>query len=180
MSSSKRPFVVPFIGLKAGKHNFNFELTKTFFEDQGYDEFFAADVQVDIELEKKETMLIVNFVVKGAVEIPCDRCTDGVESNLDSSYRWVYKFGTEESGDENLIVLHPDTYEIDFADALYELTIVSLPNKISHEEGDCDEDMVKMVEQYVVNHDDDDEEELDEDEEDEDPRSPWDILKDLN
>ena len=86
-----------------------------------------------MELEKKETMLIVTFNLNGTVGIPCDRCTDEVEHTLADDYKWVYKFGTEESGDENLIVMHPDTYEIDFAEGLYELAIVSLPNRISHE-----------------------------------------------
>jgi uncharacterized protein len=178
--STKRPFVVPFIGLKIGKHNFDYELDKAFFEKQGFDKIQSADIKIQVELDKKETMLIFQFHLEGQVGIPCDRCTDTVEHDLGDSYRWVYKFGTEESGDENLIVLHPDSYEIDLTEAFYELTIVSLPSRIQHEGDECDQEMMESIEKYVVNLDDDEEEDIEEEEEEEeDPRSPWDILKDL-
>lgn len=126
-------------------------------------------------------MLIVNFHLEGDVSVACDRCTESVEHGLEGEYQLIYKFGTEESKDENLIVLHPDSYELDLAEALYELAVVSLPNKITHNEGDCNEEMVAVMEKYVVNLNSDDEEEWEDDEEeDEDKRSPWDILKDLN
>ena len=41
-----KEFTIPFIGLKLGEHRFNFELTNTFFEHFGYDEFDNAKINL--------------------------------------------------------------------------------------------------------------------------------------
>lgn len=180
MSREKRPYIVPFVGLKNGKHNFDFQVGGKFFEEQGYDYIEEADVHFDVELEKKETMLIASFSISGSVKVPCARCTDSADYGLSDTYQWIYTFGSEESSDENLIVLPQEAYEIDFAPALYELTVVSVPSVVSHPEGECNEEMLEKVQQYVVNYDDEEMEEPTEDDEEEDERSPWDILKELD
>ncbi len=46
-------FLIPFIGLKLGKHQFEYQINKKFFEDFGYDEFESCDIKVNVVLEKK-------------------------------------------------------------------------------------------------------------------------------
>ncbi len=46
-------FLIPFIGLKLGKHQFDFNINKTFFEDFDYHEFENCDIKVAVVLEKK-------------------------------------------------------------------------------------------------------------------------------
>ena len=41
-----KEFTIPFVGLKEGKHHFSFEITKTFFDYFGYDEFNDAAVKL--------------------------------------------------------------------------------------------------------------------------------------
>ncbi len=48
-----KEFTIPFVGLKLGKHQFNFEL-KAFFEHFEYDEFNDAAINLDVLLEKNE------------------------------------------------------------------------------------------------------------------------------
>ena len=50
-------FLIPFIGLKLGKHQFEYQISKAFFEHFEYDEFESANIKVNIVLEKKNTML---------------------------------------------------------------------------------------------------------------------------
>lgn len=180
MSSSKRPFVIPFIGLKIGSHDYHFEIDQTFFDEQNYVGIDDAGVAVHLVLEKKETMLIAHFILTGWIQAPCDRCMDPLKFDLNDEYQIIYKFGHEESDDENLVVIHPDSYEIDVKENIYELIMVSMPAKLIHEEGECNEEMMQAVEKYTVNlHDEDDDYEDDDDDED-DGQSPWDILKNLN
>ena len=77
-------------------------------------------------------------------------------------------FGTEEAEDESLVVLHPDEFQLDVKDAIYELITVSLPVRVLHAPGECDEEMWALLQQYTVNPgpDEDDEDEWDEDDED--------------
>lgn len=193
---SKNTYVIQFIGLKVGIHDFDFEIADTFFEQLEYSIIHSGNVKVGLSLEKKETMMIANFSVQGEVFTSCDRCNDPIELPVKGVYQLVFKFGTESEDDESLVVLHPDAYEIDLTPHLYELITVSLPTRIIHPKGECNEEMIELLKQYSVVPSDDSDQENDEDdwdddgdcdddewndEDDDDPIDPrWSALKNLN
>jgi uncharacterized metal-binding protein YceD (DUF177 family) len=74
--------------------------------------------------------------------------------------------------DETIIVIHPDTYEVDVAQPIYEFITVSLPQRIVHEEGKCNQEMIDSLNKYLSSK----KEEPKND--DIDPR--WSALKNLN
>lgn len=163
---SKREYIIPFIGLKIGFHEFEFEIRDAFFENRDYSIIHSGTVNVKLILEKKETMLIAEFEIDGVVSTNCDRCNDPVDVPVKGQFRLVFKFGTQESDDETLIVMHPDTYEIDVRENIYELITVSLPSRCVHKPGECNQEMLELLSKYTVNATE--EEEGDEDWEDED------------
>ena len=194
---SKKEYIIPFIGLKLGFHEFEFDIRDTFFEDRDYSLIHSGNVNVKLVLEKKETMLIGEFTINGSVFTDCDRCNDQVEVPVKGQYRVIFKFGLEPSDDETLIVLHPDAYEIDLYDQLYEFITVSLPTRSVHPKGECNEEMLELLNKYSLQKDEDDEEwddedwdeedddeddwDDDEDDDDDDPIDPrWSGLKNLN
>lgn len=181
VNSSKRPFSILFAGLKNGKHEFEFDIDHSFFEEYEYSGIEGGVAHVTLVLDKKETMMIGDFHIKGEVDTTCDRCTDTLKVPVDAEFKQYFKFGTEDSGDEALTVMHPDEYQIDVKDLLYEFIVVSLPSRTLHPEGECNEEMKAAMEKHIVNlNQEDDEDDNDEDDDDEDSRSVWDILKDLN
>jgi uncharacterized protein len=182
VSTFKRPFVLSFVGLKIGKHEYAFEIGRSFFEEYEYSAIEDADLQVRVILDKKETMIIVEFFIEGELTSTCDRCMDPLKLNLDADYKQIFKFGHEESENETLTVLHPDEHEIDVKNFIYEFIIVSLPSKVVHPKGECNEEMMATMEKYTVNLNEDEEEDTDDedDDDDEDGRSVWSIINDLN
>lgn len=192
---SNKEFIIPFIGLKVGFHDFNFEIHDAFFEEVEYSIIHKGNVTVSLTLEKKETMLIGEFQIGGTVSASCDRCNDPLDVPVKGTFRLVYKFDNETSDDESLIVLHPDAYELDVRDNIYELITVSLPARLTHPMGECNEEMIELLKKYSgqpesveEDFDDDDdwddedwEEEDDDDDDDDDPVDPrWSALKNLN
>lgn len=178
---------IPFVGLKIGSHLFEYAVNDSFFDDFEYSLVKKGDLKVVLKLEKKETMILAFFKVEGSVFADCDRCTAPVKLEIKGSYDLVYKFGTDDSDDESLIVLHPDEYQINVEEPIYELITISLPTRKIHNDGECDEEMMSLVKEYTINSDDDeenfdDDEDWDEEEDDDDSDdiSPWDILKNLN
>lgn len=168
------------MGLKIGTHKFDFQIDDSFFEDREYSMIQSGKVAVTLEIEKKETMLIGHYSADGIVSVECDRCTDQVEIPVKGDFQLIYKFGTESSDDETLIVLHPDEYEIDVRDSIYELITVSLPSKFVHPAGECNEEMIGILNQYSLVADDDEDEEWDDDgeERDENEDGDWDQEED--
>lgn len=174
MKKSSGEFVVPFIGLKIGTHNYEFNIHKTFFEGIENTLIDDAEVVISLAFEKKETMMIAQFELKGNVTTTCDRCNDPITIDVKGSYRVIYKFGTGVSEDENLIILDPESYELDFSSILYEIMVISMPPRVLHPEGGCNPEVMKLYHTYIVNAnepDDDmdwDDEDWDEEDWDED------------
>jgi uncharacterized metal-binding protein YceD (DUF177 family) len=165
--------VIPFIGLKVGVHEFDFEIREKFFEDLEYSIIHSGDVHVHLSLEKKETMLIGVFTISGTVHTNCDRCNDPLEVPVKGTYQLIFKFGHEREDDESLVVLHPDAYEIDLQDPIYEFITVSMPTRVIHAQGECNEEMIALLREYS-HHPDEQEENLDEEDEDWEDDDEWD------
>ncbi len=163
-----RDYIIPFLGLKTGNHSFEYAITDKFFEEIEYSIIHRGKVNVQLNLEKKETMLIGNYQIEGLVTVDCDRCNDPVEVPVKGEYRIIYKLGGDESNDESIVDLDVDAYEIDIMMNIYEFITVSLPTRAVHPKGECNEEMVALLNQYVVNDIDSEIDEYDDWDDDED------------
>jgi uncharacterized metal-binding protein YceD (DUF177 family) len=143
-------YTLVFSSLKDGDHQFSFNLDKSFFDCFEHSLIESGDIQIDMDLKKSETMLVANFTVQGTVDSLCYRCNDPLEFDIEGNFRLVFKFGLEESDNEELIVLPHEAYQLELANHFYEFVHVLLPNRIVHEEGDCNEDMVAIMKQYLI------------------------------
>ncbi len=130
-----------------------------------------------LELEKKDTMMVGNFFISGSVETDCDRCNDPVEVEVKGTYQLIYKFDTEPSDDETLVILYPEDYEIDINESILEFISVSLPSRAIHKEGECNEEMIEILGEYIMVSSDEEAGEGEDDDEEVDPR--WAALKGL-
>lgn len=163
--------MVPFVGLKLGIHHFDFELTDTFFESFEYSIVEKGQVKVGFDLEKKETMMVGEFTIEGQVDTACDRCNEPLSVPIDGEFKTVFKFDDQPSNDESLIIVYPEDFELDLRDHLLELVSVCLPSRSIHPEGECNEDMLDLIDEYTGAF------EEEEETEETDPR--WDSLKKL-
>lgn len=165
------------MGLKIGVHEFTFDITDSFFEQFEYSLIQQGDVHVAFRLDKKETMLVGDFDIKGVVRAACDSCTDLAEVKIEGSYQLVFKFDNEPSDDESLVVLYPEEFEIDLTNHIFELITVSLPSRLVHKEGECNQEMMDLINEYSYHSSPSEPEEDDDSDENVDPR--WDALKKL-
>jgi uncharacterized metal-binding protein YceD (DUF177 family) len=148
MMGSNSEFDIPFEGLKLGKHSFDLEMTEAFFTDLADSMIERGNVRVSFVLDKRETMMVGDFEMEGCVVAACDRCTDLMEVPVRTSAQIVFKFGDEPSEDENLVVIESHEFNLKLAPLCYELLVVSLPARIVHPEGECNEEMLALINQY--------------------------------
>ena len=180
---SNKEYIIPFVGLSLGSHEFEFDVTDAFFEGIEYSIIHKGNVRVELLLEKRETMLVGNYIINGTVETNCNRCNDPVETKVKGDYRLVYKFGTEPSDDESLIIVYPEEFEINIKDNVFELITVSLPLRSVHKKGECNEEMLEILGEYiltkekVIKEESDENDSDDDDNDDIDPR--WEALNKL-
>ena len=128
-----KEYLIPFIGLKLGKHHFEYQISNAFFEIFDYNEYQDSNIKVNVILEKKSTLLELNFKHKGTVNVPCDLTSEDFDLPIKGKMKLVVRFGEEYNNDnEELLILPHGEFEIDIAQYIYEMIVLSVPLRRVH------------------------------------------------
>lgn len=123
-------FLIPYVGLKLGKHQFDYQISKAFFDHFQYDEYNSASIKVDLVLEKQSNMLELNFKHKGTVTVPCDVTGELFDLPIKGKLKLIVRFG-DAYNDENeeLLILPFGEHQVDVSQYIYEMIVLSVPFK---------------------------------------------------
>ncbi|KVV13232.1 DUF177 domain-containing protein [Flavobacterium sp. TAB 87] len=175
--SKIKEFLIPFAGLKLGKHNFEYQINNKFFESFDFNEFQDADVKVSLVFDKKSSMLELSFKHKGTVNVPCDLTGEDFDLPIKGKMNLIVRFGDEFNNDnEELLILPHGEFELDVMQYIYEMIVLSVPQKRIHtgiKDGTLQSDVLDKLAELTVKE----QKEESTNEEDIDPR--WDKLKKL-
>jgi len=169
-----KEFIIPFSGLKQGKHEFEYTIENTFFESFEYDEFNGADIKLDVTLNKMSTMMELEMKARGTVNVNCDLTSEPYDQKIKADLELVVKFGDEYNNDNDEILIIPHSeYQINIAQYVYEMLVLSVPLKKVHPgvlDGTLQSEVLDKLEELQPK-------DTKENKEDIDPR--WDALKKL-
>ena len=122
------------------------------------DEFFknsinAPDIRrgnlhVYLNVRKSAGGFILDFHALGQVIVPCDRCLDDLELDVDTVNTLNVKFGAEFADEEEVVTISEEEGYIDIAWFLYEFVALSLPMQRMHEQGKCNADMMTVLNRH--------------------------------
>ncbi|OCA78617.1 DNA-binding protein [Chryseobacterium contaminans] len=168
-----RNYDISFSGLKNGKHEFKFEIDKTFF--QLFDteqEFTNPRIEVNVLLDKHTTFLEFEIKIKGLVELVCDITNEDFDYPIENEIKILVNFGEEyDDSNEDVITIPTGEHAFNVAHLIYENVMLSIPmKKISPNVSDED---IKILDQFSPKNI----EEAEEEEHESDPR--WDALRKL-
>lgn len=173
---SLQQYSIPYTGLKLGIHQFEFEVEDVFFSEFEYSLVKSGNLKVELELEKLETMLILQFHIWGEMKLACDVCLADYPYAVEIRERLIAKFSHEEDLEddtEEIIVLTKNESEINVASLIYEYINLAAPYiSRCEDEGNrdwCDLEMIKKLEELSPG--------AKEETEDADPR--WEALKNI-
>jgi uncharacterized metal-binding protein YceD (DUF177 family) len=128
-----KEFNIPFVGLKEGKHLFQYKVDNTFFELYSYNEFEKSSIIVALEFVKKSTLFELNFTASGTVNVPCDVTNEYFDLEITATLPLVVKFGQEYNNDnEEILILPHEVYQFSVAQFIYEMIVLGIPNKRVH------------------------------------------------
>ncbi len=152
-----RDFYIQFEGLKETVHHFDFEVDDSFFSAFEGSLIEQGQLQVSLDLDKKSTMMELNFGIRGNVIRECDLCGDLLAVPIELKEKLIVKYGEEgdESNDELAFVPH-SAYEIDVAPYLYEFIVLALPIKNVHPAGECNPEAIELLQKLNTQREDDD------------------------
>jgi uncharacterized protein len=167
-----RTYAIPLSGLKEGRHTFDFEIDKEFFEQFEESEVKEGSLIAKIEMDKRTTHSDLSIMISGTVRVCCDRCLEMFSHPVVCENRLLVKFGKSmDDIDPDIIFIPFDEHELDLKQHIYEFIYLALPIKRVHPEdkngkSTCDPLMLEKLEEHII-----------EEENDSDPR--WDELKKL-
>lgn len=182
-----KEFDISFVGLKEGIHQFEYTIDKKFFDFFNYDEFYDSNVKVAVSLLKNTTILELDFVFSGWVEVACDLTTELFHQTIETNIHLIVKFG-DEFNDENeeLLIIPFSESKINVAQYIYEAIVLAVPLKRIHPgviDGSLQSEVLEKLKEFEIKAEDEEEVQKEEEQEEEnknreiDPR--WNKLKNI-
>jgi uncharacterized protein len=117
--------------LSDGEHNYTF-ITKP--SELEIDERrFNKPVYVEVTLEKSRRQIFLKANVYTVGRFQCDRCVEDFDLVLENTYRMYYVYSEEESKKyepDEVMVITPETNEIDISDDVRQMVLLSVPMKL--------------------------------------------------
>ena len=126
-------------------------------------DIITSDVKVHMELVKKADTYDCTFTCKGILKIPCDRCLDPIDHEVDTVYHITVKYGEDynDESDDVLVIPFSDT-ALNVAYMLYDTIVLTIPLRHVHPMGKCNRAMVAALHKHRNTGDDEVEAALDE------------------
>ncbi|WP_348824027.1 YceD family protein [Flavobacterium aestuarii] len=172
-----KEYTIPFVGLKLGKHKFEYQINNPFFEIFDYNEFQNSDIKVNVVLDKQSNLLELNFKHKGTINVPCDMTGEDFDLPIKGKLKLIVRFGeTFNNDNEELLILPFGEFEIDIAQYIYEMIVLSVPQRRVHpgiKDGSLNTEALTKLKELTIKEQKKEKKE----EENIDPR--WDKLKQL-
>ena len=125
-----QPFIVKLNGLASGRTVFNWKADVKFFEQFGNTDILAADLDVTAKVVNHGATVDVECSVEGKVTVPCDRCLDDLELDVETNFSEVYT---------------PDDSSLDLSQDIYDYVCTALPLQRVHPEGECNPVTIKFL-----------------------------------
>lgn len=142
-----KQFSLPLKGLEIGNHDYAYNVEKSFFDEFEFSPILDGDFKIKLDLEKRSEDLILNLDIIGTFKTECDRCTDAIDFPLESLYKIIVKYDTEEREEEDVVYIAPEAAEFNCAKVIYEAIVLAIPLLKT-----CDEVTDKECNPEVVDH----------------------------
>lgn len=131
--SHRREYEIAFVGLKAGEHEFSYEITDKFFETFPQQDFTLCKATVKLKVDKKNGFMLLKFDIDGQVELVCDRCENNLPLQLWDEFNIIVKMVddpqimNEREEDPDIYYISKGESHLHIADWIYEFINLAIP-----------------------------------------------------
>lgn len=155
--ANRHVYEIPFVGLKPGVHQFEYDLDDKFFIEKGAAKDFAnARAHVKLSLEKHSGFMLLTFEVGGKAQVTCDRCGNPLMIDLWDEFKALVKLVdnpeemNEQEEDPDVYYISRTESHLDVSDFLYDFVILSVPMQRMCSESEmggpqCNQEVLKML-----------------------------------
>lgn len=126
--------IINISNLKEGEHSFVFTVTGKELDLNDFN--FLNDINVDLKLFKQHNQVDLKIHLSSLVRIPCDRCLENFDFNLNNDFELIYKLSynrdeidSEEDSSDDFKMISADVHNIDLKKELRDYVLLSFPMK---------------------------------------------------
>ena len=152
--SQQNDYILSFSDLPDGKHNFEYKLNNDFFTQFDEIDINQGELEVKIVAEKRHSSVDLTFNIKGTVVVPCNRCLDDMTLPIETQDKIFVKIGNITDNNTDILTIK-ENEDLNISWLLYEFIATSVPMDCSHEEDECNEEMMTQFSRYIVTEKDD-------------------------
>jgi uncharacterized metal-binding protein YceD (DUF177 family) len=154
MKNTHTQYLIPLHCLPNGEHDFLFTIDHALFDENQCDDIKDAQLKAHIRFTKNSSIFMLNFHITGTINIPCDRCGDNFNLEINIEPRLIVKTGClVHSEEENMISLTQDENDFDAAPYIYQVVVLSLPMHRIHpgnSGSSCNTETLKKLKEIEV------------------------------
>ncbi len=172
------PFSIKlFNGKNIGTYEYKFEVGDTFFDNFQDSLIKKGDYEVNLVVDIRDRIIILDFEIKGEYSAVCDRCLVDIRIPSEIEHRILLKYGALSGYDEELdlddvIYIEEGTRVYNVAGIIQQLIVLSKPMSNLY---DCENDPNPKCDFKMLEYIDNVSEEVEEEEDDINPM--WEDLK---
>ena len=144
-------YSIPIKGLNPGVHQYSFQIGSEFFENFANSLVEDGDLHVNLSLEKRPDLYVLDFLIEGTVQTECDRCLVTIDLPVSCNEQLLVKMRVPDAKEEaEVVYIHPDTQQLSVAQYIYEFISLAVPmvkiyNCQEESPQPCDQEMLKFL-----------------------------------
>ena len=154
---SLESFKIDLKGLKEGETALEYDLDDDFFKATDSTEVNGGAVHVSVSIRKTTGFFESQIHCRGTVTVPCDLCLDDMDQSIETDNRLVVKFGTENSDDDDVVIVDENEGILDLSWLIYEFIALAIPIRHVHTPGKCNAAMMTALEEHSTDRSSDEE-----------------------
>ncbi len=132
------------------KQELQYRITDDFFASKEYSPIKSGNIDARILITKEEGSYHVRIDLQGSVLTMCTLCLGDLNYDIKSSNEVTVKIVKSPREDDDYVYITAGE-ELDLEPLIYDFIILSIPERHVHEDGQCNEEMVGQLKQYLVN-----------------------------
>ncbi|MCH5215001.1 MAG: DUF177 domain-containing protein [Muribaculaceae bacterium] len=154
-------YKVQLASLPEGHHEQDFVCDTAFFKNMENGDVVNCNVDVHLDLEHHRGLYDLKFTFKGLVQVPCDRCLDPIDIDVDTTYNIKVEYGDDyDDASDDLLIIPAENPYLNVAYMLYDTILLSIPLRHVHPLGKCNRAMAAALNKHKVRGGEDDDTEL--------------------
>ncbi len=136
--------------VRGGIAEYRFALDDTFFEAMGGILVKGGKATADLKIRERGAAYAFTFHIKGTVRVPCDKCLDDMDVEIETERELTMKPGDGYADDGDTVTFPREDSTVDVAWVIYELAALEVPLTHVHEAGHCNAETEKALAAHLV------------------------------